>query len=302
MADTEIASVFSESGVLCGTEIADGRELIGKLVGMLAPRLGDPDNVLAAVLEREEASPTFISPRVAMPHARLSGIDKTAVAIATSKGGVHFPGSETAANLVILVLTPQRAPIAYLRVAASVTRGLRTEGFLDGLLECRTAGDVRAYFSGESRHEQQGFVSARDMMEPPKAILTETNSVKDAIDLIVRTGLSELPVVDKEGDMVGVASASAILGLCLPEYMLWMEDLSPFSNFEPFETLLRRESSTWLADITDDDYAHVSADQPAIAIAEAMARHKSDRCFVLDGAKLAGEVTLPRFLHNVFRD
>ena len=38
------------------------------------------------------------------------------------------------------------------------------------------------------------------------------------------------------------------------------------------------------------------------AVAEAMARQQADVCYVLDGARLVGVVTLPRFLHNVFRD
>ena len=81
-----------------------------------------------------------------------------------------------------------------------------------------------------------------------------------------------------------------------------MEDLSGFSNFEPFAALLRKEASTWLADITSDDYASVSVDQPAIAVAEALARKDAGVCYVLDGDKLAGVVTLPHFLNKVFRD
>ena len=89
---------------------------------------------------------------------------------------------------------------------------------------------------------------------------------------------------------------------CIPEYLLWMDDLSGFSNFEPYAALLRKESSTWLADITSDDYASVSVDQPAIAVAEALARKDAGVCYVLDGDKLAGVVTLPHFLNKVFRD
>ena len=151
--------------------------------------------------------------------------------------------------------------------------------------------------------EMPSEVCAADIMSRPAAILRETNSVKDAIDMIVRTGLSSIPVVDKEGDLVGVASADDVLRVCIPDYLLWMEDLSAFSDFQPFATLLRKESSTWLADITDDDaYAAVQANRPAIAVAEAMARRKAGVCYVLDGAKLVGVVTLPQFLKMVFRD
>jgi CBS domain-containing protein len=236
-----------------------------------------------------------------MPHARLEGIEETLVAVATSEKGVRFPGSQDPVRLVVLVLAPASAPAGYLRVAAGVARRLQDPAFLDEIVARTTPADVCAFFRRGSA-ELPAEVCAADIMERPAAVLRETDSVKDAIDLIVRTGKTEIPVVDKEGALVGEASADEVLGLCIPDYLLWMEDLSVFSNFEPFATLLRKESSTWLADITSDDYASVTVDQPAIAVAEALARKDAGVCYVLDGDKLAGVVTLPHFLNKVFRD
>ncbi|MBR0056806.1 MAG: PTS sugar transporter subunit IIA [Kiritimatiellae bacterium] len=301
-ADAVSAAAFAEGDVLCRTEIEESEELIGELVGLLASHHAGVDGgaALEAVLARERESPTFIARGVAMPHARLDGLEAPLVAAATSEDGVEFAGAGQTANLVLVVLTPKCSPAAYLKIAASIARRLRTQGFLDEALSCAEPAELCALFNGDRQFHSS--VTAADMMSPPGAVLQDTNSVKDAIDAIVKTGLAEIPVVDKAGDLVGVASARALLGICVPDYMLWMEDLSLFSNFEPFETLLKNESSTWLADITDDDYASVAVDQPAIAVAEAMARHKTNRCFVLDGARLAGVVTLPSFLNNIFRD
>ena len=303
-AAAEASNVFSASEVLCRTSVAESEALFGELVRLLAAREKaiDPEPALRAVLDREAEAPTFIAPGVAMPHARLEGIDETFVAVATSEAGVRFPGGDGPARLVILVLTPACAPAAYLRVAAAVGRRLQDPAFLDEIVAKETPAEVCAFFR-RGAAEMPAEVCAADIMSPPTAILRETNSVKDAIDMIVRTGLSSIPVVDKEGDLVGVASADDVLRVCIPDYLLWMEDLSAFSDFQPFATLLRKESSTWLADITDDDsYAAVQANRPAIAVAEAMARRKAGVCYVLDGAKLVGVVTLPQFLKMIFRD
>lgn len=299
------AAVFTEDEVLCHTKIDDADKLFEALVGLLSAR--EPSFNAATALQtlraREAAAPSFLAPGIAMPHARLEDLDRTLVAVATSPRGVRFAASKEPVRLVILVLTPAAAPAAYLSVVASISRLLRQPSFAGEVIAEKTATGVEALFRGAHRDPNlPPYVCAADMMAPPLATLRESNSVKDAIDLIVRTGFTDIPVVDKEGDLVGVASAQAILGVCLPDYLLWMEDLSGFSNFEPFETLLGKESSTWLADITDDAYAAVTADRPAIAVAEAMARHKTNICFVTEGAKLVGVVTLKRFLHNVFRD
>ena len=302
-ADRESAPVFSPSEVLCRTDLPGSAEVVGALVKLVAARQPavDPEAAVRAVMDREAEAPTIVAPGVAMPHARLEGIEETYLALATSEGGIRFPGSDETARLLILVLTPAHAPAAYLRVAAGVAKKLQDPAFLDEIVARRTPEDVHSFFEREGK-ELPEFVCAADMMEKPSAVLRETNSVKDAIDLIVRTKLPQIPVVDKEGDLVGVASADEVLSLCIPDYMLWMENLSGFSNFEPFAALLRKESSTWLADITSDEYASVTVDQPAIAVAEALARHDAGVCYVLDAGKLAGVVTLPHFLDKVFRD
>ena len=302
-ADREPESALSENEILCRTRIADGAELVDALVRLVAARdpAVDPEAAARAVMDREAEAPTDVAPGVAMPHARLEGLERTWIALATSETGVRFPGSEGAARLVILVLAPAHEPAAYLRVAAAAARRLRDPAFLDEIAARRTPAEVLDYFERGGR-ELPAFVCAADIMEKPSATLSETNSVKEAIDLIVRTGLAEIPVVDKEGALVGVASAGEVLGLCIPDYLLWMENLSGFSNFEPFATLLRKESSTWLSDITSDDCARVSVDQPAIAVAEALARKDAGVCYVVDGDRLAGVVTLPHFLNKVFRD
>lgn len=300
-ADTAPA-LFSTEDALCHTGIAGSGELIAALVSLLAANHGGFDRAaaVAAVMAREGESPTFVATNVAMPHARIDGLNAPLVAVATSEKGVEFSAAGRSARLVFLILTPRRSPAAYLKIAAAIVRRLHTPGFIDQAIACGDAAELAALFDGE-RHAHAS-VTAADIMSQPVTVLMDSNSVKDAIDVIVKTGLAEIPVVDKAGDLVGVASARALLGICVPDYMLWMEDLSLFNNFEPFETLLRKESSTWLADITDDEYASVSVDQPAIAVAEAMARHKTNLCLVLDGARLAGVVTLPSFLNNIFRD
>ena len=265
----------------------------------------DPAMAVEAVMEREAQAPSFLAPGVAMPHARIAGLERTLVAVATAAPGRHFDGFSgpgAPARLAVLVLAPSEAPAEYLKVAAAIARRLDEPGAIDRACALADAGQVVDFFQpgGGSLH---GNVRAADLMSPPPAVLKETDSVKDAIDMIVRTGISSIPVVDKEGDIVGVASADDVLRACIPDYLLWMEDLSAFSNFEPFSTLMAKEGSTWIADITDDDeFASAQVDEPAIRVAEAMARRKSGTCYVLEGSRLVGVVTLPAFLKMVFRD
>lgn len=302
-ADASTAYFFSEQDVLCRTDIADREPLLRAMVGRIAAHhdIGDPEEALRAVLLRENKSSTVITADVAVPHARLDHLEEPCVAVATSTRGIPFREGAAPVRLVILILAPSCDPGLYLKIAAAAARLIVTPDFARRAAACETPAALVQFFQ-RGGMQLPDYVCAADMMTPPEHVLRDTNSVKDAIDLIVRSGLSEIPVVDKEGDLVGIASADAVLSICMPDYLLWMDDLSSFSNFEPFATLLRKESSTWLADIMSDEYPAVAVDRPAIAVAEALARHKAATCYVLDGAKLAGVITLPHFLNKVFRD
>lgn len=303
LAEPASAPIFALEDAFCKVDITHSGALIEAMVAMLAshhPEV-DAEEARRAVMAREAESPTFVARGISMPHARLDGIERPLVSVATSTAGVSFSGTDDKARLVVLVLTPKCAPAAYLKIAATIARKFKTPGLIDEAVSKDTPEELFNLFNGGERHGG-AIVCAADMMSPPVAVLRETNSVKDAIDLIVRTGQTEIPVVDKDGELVGEASADEVMSLCIPDYLLWMEDLSGFSNFEPFAALLRREASTWLADIMSDDYASVSVDQPAIAVAEALARKDAGVCYVTDNGKLAGVVTLPQFLNKVFRD
>ena len=59
------------------------------------------------------------------------------------------------------------------------------------------------------------------------------DTMERAIDLFVRHRVSEVPVIDKDGELIGVVSTHELLRVCLPDYVLWMDDLTPIINFEP---------------------------------------------------------------------
>ena len=93
-----------------------------------------------------------------------------------------------------------------------------------------------------------------------------------------------------------------ILKVCLPDYILWMDDLTPILNFEPFAEILRKESNTWLAEIMTNEYATVAQDAPAIQVAKEITRQHAGHAYVIEGKKLVGVVSIEGFLNKVLRE
>ena len=99
---------------------------------------------MQAVIERERQAPTVLAEGLALPHARLDGLTKPALAMATSYKGIDFEAvGEEPVHVVVLILIPKDDQGAYLRLMASLSKTLAEDHMLKRL---SVAGNPREAF------------------------------------------------------------------------------------------------------------------------------------------------------------
>ncbi|MBD3319608.1 MAG: CBS domain-containing protein [Chitinivibrionales bacterium] len=302
--DLNLTSFFTPKEIICRSDIRARDDIIMELLKRLAYNrgIGSVETAFKEIIQREETHHTIISKGLALPHARLDSINSLVIAIATSESGIRFGRDDsTIARLIILILAPKDTPALYLQVLSSISQLFAAPDTVDKVLMLQSPEDIWNFFNS-GKITLSGFVTAGDIMTPVPAVLKENDTLKDAIDLFVAHDLTDLPVIDKDGDLVGVVTAFELLKVCLPDYILWMEDLSPILNFEPFADVLRNESNTWLTEIMSQEYAFLSIDSPAIDVAEEIMKKNTRLAYVVTGKKLAGVITLQHFLDKVLRE
>ena len=199
------------------------------------------------------------------------------------------------------MLIPRDQPGLYLQILRALANILRDHGAARTVSQLKTPEEVMRFF------ERGGmilpdYVCAADIMRDDFIALHDNDNLKAAIDCFISERLSEVPVVDRDGDMVGVVSAGTLLKVCLPEYLLWMNDLSPIVNFEPFTAILHNEQNSWISDILHSEFASVQMKAPAVSVAAEMTRRNASKCYVLNGKQLIGIIDLPFFLNKIFRE
>jgi PTS system nitrogen regulatory IIA component len=300
----KFASLFRPEQIICNTVITDRDQIIHELLKLLAYQcgVGNVEETYKAVLAREEAVSTVIAPGIAVPHARLQGIEQLIIGVATSRSGINFgPKEAEQVKLVMLILAPKAKPALYLQAVSSVSKICGEPGTADAVSSLQTAKDVWRFFDREGMILPD-YVCAADVMNREFVCLREHDTLEQAVDTLVKYNLVDLPVVDEEGDLVGVVTAYELLRVCLPDYILWMEDLSPVLNFEPFAEVLKKEGKTWLTDVMSLDYPTVAEDVPAIQVAKEITRRGARQVFVVCGRKLVGIITLQGFINKVLRE
>lgn len=302
--NVRFSSLFTPDHVICQTEMTDRNQLLMEMLQKLAMvrGIGNVEQAHKELIERENQAPTVVGPGIAMPHVRLTAIDQIVVGIATSKNGIQYAGSTSMpVKLIILTLAPKAAPGAYLQAMSSLAKICHEPNTADIVAELPTPEKVWDFFDKGGAVLTE-HLRACDIMNPVTIKLYEYDTLEKAIDLFVRHQVRDVPVIDKDGDLIGVVSTHELLRVCLPDYILWVEDLTPIINFEPFEEILKKESKTWLTEIMTTDYATVSEDVPAAQVAKELARRRVDHAYVLRGKTLIGVISLAMFLNKILRE
>lgn len=302
--NAHFTSYFSSVDVICQCSHHDRDAVFHDILKKLAYNrgIGNVEEAFNAVVEREEGYSTVISRGLAVPHARLTSINDLVIGIATSREGIIFESDpDNPVHLVVLILTPKDQPSLYLQVLSSLSKTLVDESIVPRIAEMTDPEDVWKFFNRQ-QFDFPDYICAGDIMNPKPVALKESETLERAIDIFVRENMNEIPVVDADGDLVGVVTAYELLHVCLPDYILWMDDLSPILNFEPFSHILQNESSTWLAEIMSQEYAVVNEKDPAITVAQEITKHRSNQAFVLRDKKLVGVITLHNFLNKILRE
>ena len=80
----------------------------------------DPQIIERAVLDREQAMPTYLGHGIAVPHARLDGIAQPVLAFARSDEGIPIDTTSERAELIFLLLTPTSAARTQPRLLADL--------------------------------------------------------------------------------------------------------------------------------------------------------------------------------------
>ena len=289
------------NNVLCGLTDTDGKVVLGKLISLLKRHFPALDEEFTGkeIANREALFPTMIAPGLALPHARIPGLTEPLTAIACIPEGCDF-GASSKAKVMILLLTPVDNPNLHIQLLSALAQAFKDETVTEKASKCANAQDLIAIFSADDT-QIPDFLKASDLLEPFPAVLQETDSVLDAIKKFAMTKSEELPVVDNTGDMRGILSMADLLKYSLPEHLLWLEDMSPIYELQPFSDMLKTADENKVADVMREEFTMANIDDPAVVLAKTFLQTNLPQLIIVDAdGKPAGMVTLKNFAAKLF--
>lgn len=125
----------------------DKASVIGELVESLLVageiKAADKEDIVKAILKREELGSTGIGRGIAVPHTKHPSVNKLIGTVGVSTNGVEFESLDgEKVQLFFLLVSPPDRPGDHLRALENISRQLRDETFCRFLKQSKTSDDI----------------------------------------------------------------------------------------------------------------------------------------------------------------
>lgn len=129
------------------------RHVLGAIADIAARTLGiDPTEALEGLCAREAQGSTGVGSGVALPHAKIPGLDRVRAVVVRLDTPVAFDAVDSQpVDLLIALFAPPEAPSEHLRALARVARMMRQPGLREQLRAAPSPDAIYALLASETR-------------------------------------------------------------------------------------------------------------------------------------------------------
>ena len=119
------------------------REMVDSLRAAGYFKNGEPDDIVKAIIKREQLGSTGIGHHVAIPHTKHACVDRLIGTVAVSKAGVPFESLDgEPVYIFVLLISPQDRPGDHLRALENISKSLRDDNFVRQLKQAKSREEI----------------------------------------------------------------------------------------------------------------------------------------------------------------
>lgn len=147
-----IGDLLDRSAISLRVSASDKRKALAVVSETAARNFGlEAGDILTALMAREAAGSTGVGHGVAVPHARLQGLQRMRAVFVTLDQPIEFNSVDDApVDLLFTLFAPASAGAEHLRALARVSRLLRQGELREQLRKARTADAVHALLAQDA--------------------------------------------------------------------------------------------------------------------------------------------------------
>ena len=141
----KITDILKKEHIIEELNSCDKKNVLDELSSFLEAEgeVTSKQNLLVALIEREKLGSTGIGENVAIPHAKISEIDKIITVFGRSKNGVEFESlDQKPVNFIFLVIAPENSTGQHLKALARISRLFKNPSLRESVLRTNEADQI----------------------------------------------------------------------------------------------------------------------------------------------------------------
>lgn len=144
----DIGELLVRDGIVLKSGASSKRQALHVVASVAAQAMGqDEIRIFDALMEREALGSTGLGSGVAVPHARLAGLDSVkAVFVRLDTPVAYDAVDDRPVDLMFALFAPPRDGAEHLRALAAVSRAMRSAELREQLRQARTPDAIHALF------------------------------------------------------------------------------------------------------------------------------------------------------------
>ncbi len=293
----KISNILKRESILQLESAIDKWEVIRKLLDALernpfAAELPEAvkERFFDEVEKREKLGATALGEGVALPHARIAGLERPLLAFATLKSGVDFdaPDGQPVQFAFLILLPASRAELG-VKIHSACARFLIRPDIRAQLLEAPSP-DAIQHIMEEAQFEIDAPIIALDLMRPARILLRPDQPIEEATQLMHRLRAAAAPVMDDNGRIVGELNSAAIFERELPDYIKKLHSVPHITDFSPFHDHFSRQTNLTVGDLMNTCESAIDEDSSLLEVVFLLSVKKHPLLYVCRGGQLLGVI------------
>ena len=160
----------------------------------------DDETLFRLLKEREDQGSTGFGDGIAMPHAKIEGLEKFLIFIITSTKGVEFDSlDKKKVKLIFVILGPAEAVQDHLKILATISRTLGSSpGVRNEMMKSLTNTSLYEAFIRHSR-AHTGSSSKTKKMKLLYVVLYIEDFLYDILEFFIEMGIEGTTIIESSG-------------------------------------------------------------------------------------------------------
>ncbi len=259
------------------------------------------DELVSEIIEREDITSIPYEKHFAFPHLRLDVLNDLHIAIGILEKPLKLKAEDiTETKMIIMFFISTTTSQIYLMALSAFTKFLIKNNNTEKLVNSGSPEEFIAVLNDE-KIEVKHTITAEDIMLKEYSYVYENDRITKVLDIFAVERKLILPVIDKNHLLVGQIDSFDLVKKSIPKYMLLLENHQFLTSFEPFENIIKDETSTFVKDYISEPEMIIDPETPLVQLTLLLVKKTLKNLFVVKDGKLLGIVTMQEIINNVLR-